>query len=94
MLRDFYWSCCKALPRTYRRGSVSFHTLKMDSTVPFEEESLAWYSPDDFYPVTIGEVLDSSYKVLGKLGYGAHSTVWLCRQIRYDPCSVGLMIVN
>ncbi|KAJ8113512.1 hypothetical protein OPT61_g4372 [Boeremia exigua] len=55
---------------------------KMNPTLPLEEESLAWYSPDDFYPVTVGEVLNSSYKVLGKLRYGAHSTVWLCRQIR------------
>ncbi|KAF2444554.1 non-specific serine/threonine protein kinase [Karstenula rhodostoma CBS 690.94] len=75
-------SCYKAAPRFYRRGFVSFQTLKIDPTVPLEEESLAWYSPDDFYPVTIGEVLNSSYKVLGKLGYGAHSTVWLCRDIR------------
>jgi serine/threonine-protein kinase SRPK3 len=85
MLGVFRRSSFKALPRSYRRGSVSFHTSKMDPTVPFEEESLTRYSPDDFYPVTIGEVLDSSYKILGKLRYGAHSTVWLCRQIRYAP---------
>ena len=47
----------------------------------FEEERLPWYNPDQFYPVRIGEILDSSYKVLGKLGYGAYSTVWLCRNI-------------
>ncbi|KAH9220936.1 non-specific serine/threonine protein kinase [Leptodontidium sp. 2 PMI_412] len=29
------------------------------------------------------QILDSSYKVLGKLGYGAYSTIWLCRNIRY-----------
>ena len=56
----------------------------MQPSLPFEEETLAWYSPDQFYPVTVGEVLNSSYKVLGKLGYGAHSTVWLCRHIRYS----------
>ncbi|KAF2825552.1 hypothetical protein CC86DRAFT_294042, partial [Ophiobolus disseminans] len=36
-----------------------------------------------FYPVRTGEVLDSSFRVIGKLGYGAYSTVWLCRDIRY-----------
>ncbi|MCJ1367849.1 hypothetical protein MMC16_006985 [Acarospora aff. strigata] len=55
----------------------------MDPGQPFEEEQLPWYRPDQFYPVRIGEILDSKYKVLGKLGYGAHSTVWLCRNIRH-----------
>jgi serine/threonine-protein kinase SRPK3 len=73
---------------------VSFYTSKIHPTVPFEEECLAWYSLDDFYPVTVGEVPDSNYKVIGKLGYGAHSTVWLCRQIRYESLSVDLMTVN
>jgi hypothetical protein len=50
---------------------------------PFEEETFPWYAADQFYPVRVGEVLDSRYKVLGKLGYGAHSTSWLCRNIRY-----------
>jgi hypothetical protein len=48
----------------------------------FEEERLPWYSHDQFYPVRTGEVLDSSFKVIGKLGYGAYSTAWLCRDIR------------
>jgi hypothetical protein len=46
-----------------------------------EEETLAWYSPDGFFPVRIGEVFHSKYQVLGKLGYGAYSTVWLCRDL-------------
>lgn len=55
----------------------------MDLSRPFlEEETLDCYSPDQFYPVAVGEVLNSSYQVVGKLGYGAQSTVWLCRDIR------------
>ncbi|KAM3501022.1 hypothetical protein MY11210_009436 [Beauveria gryllotalpidicola] len=50
----------------------------------FEEERLPWYSQDQFYPVRIGEILDSKYRVLGKLGYGANSTAWLCRNVRDD----------
>ncbi|KAF2004736.1 non-specific serine/threonine protein kinase [Amniculicola lignicola CBS 123094] len=61
---------------------MSLATAKMDPGQPFEEERLPWYNPDKFYPVRIGEILDSSYKVLGKLGYGAYSTVWLCRNTR------------
>ena len=62
---------------------MNFCTTKIDLDKPFEEERLPWYSPDQFYPVRIGEILDSSYKVFGKLGYGAYPTVWLCRSIRY-----------
>jgi hypothetical protein len=55
----------------------------MKASELYEEERLPWYSHDQFYPARIGEVLDSSFKVIGKLGYGAYSTVWLCRDIRY-----------
>ncbi|KAI1111649.1 non-specific serine/threonine protein kinase [Nemania sp. NC0429] len=48
----------------------------------FEEGRLPWYSADQFYPVHLGEVFISKYKVVGKLGYGAHSTVWLFRDIK------------
>ncbi|RMY84617.1 hypothetical protein D0864_07513 [Hortaea werneckii] len=48
----------------------------------FEEERLPWYRADQFYPGHIGETLISRYKVVGKLGYGAYSTVWLCRDIK------------
>jgi hypothetical protein len=69
----------------FKSQFVKLHTAAMDLRAPFEEERLPWYSPDQFYPVHIGQILDSNYKVLGKLGYGAHSTVWLCRDIRYAP---------
>ncbi|KAI9806285.1 MAG: hypothetical protein M1825_006400 [Sarcosagium campestre] len=35
-----------------------------------------------FYPVRIGEVFQSRYQVLGKLGYGSRSTAWLCCDLR------------
>ncbi|KIW19693.1 hypothetical protein PV08_00267 [Exophiala spinifera] len=54
----------------------------MDLSQPFEEERLPWYDAAQFYPVRIGELFDSKYKVVGKLGYGAYSTVWLCRDVR------------
>ena len=72
---------------------MSFSTAKTDWDKPFEEEQLPWYSPDQFYPVRIGEILDSSYKVLGKLGYGAYSTVWLCRDVRYIPHGTSIIIL-
>lgn len=48
-----------------------------------EEENWAWYSPETFYPARIGEVFEKRYQILGKLGYGAHSTAWLCRDLWY-----------
>ena len=34
-----------------------------------------------FYPVRIGEVFQKRYEVLRKMGYGANSTVWMCRDL-------------
>lgn len=73
------------IPRFSAAAKRHFATTRMtmlDRSKPFEEESLPWYSPDQFYPVRIGEVFESQYKVVGKLGYGANSTVWLCRDLR------------
>ena len=46
-----------------------------------EEEEWEWYNPEEFYPVRIGEVFKSQYQVVGKLGYGAFGTAWLCRDL-------------
>ncbi|KAI9678157.1 MAG: hypothetical protein M1817_006102 [Caeruleum heppii] len=56
-----------------------FHVIETGQKV--EEERFAWYKPTQFYPVRIGEVFNSRYQVVGKLGYGACSTVWLCRDL-------------
>ena len=69
--------------------SLSFSTAHARSTAttmnhsqPFEEERLPWYRADQFYPVHVGETFISRYKVVGKLGYAAYSTVWLCRDMK------------
>ncbi|PWY83125.1 hypothetical protein BO94DRAFT_119081 [Aspergillus sclerotioniger CBS 115572] len=46
----------------------------------WEEERLPFYRPEQFYPVHIGELLNSKYRVVGKLGYSSYSTVWLLLQ--------------
>jgi serine/threonine-protein kinase SRPK3 len=46
-----------------------------------EEETWEWYKPEEFYPVRIGETFKSQYQVVGKLGYGAYGTAWLCRDL-------------
>ncbi|GAB1739826.1 hypothetical protein NU219Hw_g4761t1 [Hortaea werneckii] len=54
----------------------------IDSTTKIEEEKWPWYSSEAFYPARIGELLHSRYQIIGKLGYGGHSTAWLCRDLR------------
>ncbi|KAK2786663.1 hypothetical protein FQN53_006367 [Emmonsiellopsis sp. PD_33] len=47
-----------------------------------EEEDIPSYKAEQFYPVYIGEILKSRYRVVCKLGFGTSSTVWLCRDLR------------
>src|SRR5690349_4338045 len=47
-----------------------------------EEENLPDYDTADYFPVDIGQVLNSRYQVLGKLGFGNNSTVWLSRDLQ------------
>lgn len=54
--------------------------------IPFseriEEETFPDYVASRYYPANIGEVLRERYQIVGKLGYGASSTVWLARDLR------------
>ncbi|KAH7049463.1 kinase-like domain-containing protein [Macrophomina phaseolina] len=47
-----------------------------------EEETLPDYVASRYYPVRIGEIFRDRYQVVGKLGFGATSTVWLARDLR------------
>lgn len=51
----------------------------MEETV--EEEGSPHYKAEKFYPVRLGEVFESRYKVVAKLGFGTASTIWLCRDL-------------
>ncbi|KAE8310540.1 hypothetical protein BDV41DRAFT_384661 [Aspergillus transmontanensis] len=35
-----------------------------------------------YYPVKLGDIFCSRYQVLSKLGFGANSTVWFCRDLQ------------
>lgn len=60
--------------------SKGFPLLPTDTK--FEEERLPGYKAEEYYPVCLGEVFQSKYQVLAKLGYGTASTVWLCRDLQ------------
>lgn len=51
-----------------------------DSRV-LEEQRYDEFEAGQFYPVKIGDVYDSKYQVVGKLGFGTTSTVWLARNL-------------
>uniref|UniRef100_A0A2D3V6D5 non-specific serine/threonine protein kinase n=1 Tax=Ramularia collo-cygni TaxID=112498 RepID=A0A2D3V6D5_9PEZI len=46
-----------------------------------EEETLLGYAAKVYYPVRIGQTFQSRYQVVGKLGFGGSSTVWLARDL-------------
>ncbi|KAI9698895.1 MAG: hypothetical protein M1820_007316 [Bogoriella megaspora] len=55
---------------------------RIDPSILVEEEAMPGYKAEHYYPVTIGEVFDNRYQTIGKLGYGAASTVWFCRDLQ------------
>jgi len=64
-------------PRDFRGASYEV----LDNSYLLEEETYPWYDPESSYHVRIGEIFQSRYQVLGKLGYGSVSTAWLCRDL-------------
>ena len=63
--------------------SSGFITLPVSEKI--EEETFKWYNPTQFYPVRIGQVFESRYQVVSKMGYGSTSTVWLGRDLVFVP---------
>lgn len=57
-----------------------------------EEETIRGYKAEDYYPVSIGQTFRNQYKVVGKLGYGSASTVWLCRSLQAQGDYVTLKV--
>lgn len=55
----------------------------LDPAKRFEEENMPAYERSLFYPVKLGDIFQSKYQVLSKLGFGANSTVWFCRGLQY-----------
>jgi hypothetical protein len=60
--------------------SVGYQAIP--DNLKIEEETLPDYLPVRFYPVRIGEIRNSRYQVVGKLGFGMTSTVWLSRGLK------------
>lgn len=62
-----------------RFPTSGFETIRASQIL--EEERFEEFKKGRYYPVDIGDVLGSKYQVLGKLGFGTTSTVWLARDL-------------
>lgn len=63
-----------------RFSNSNFTTLPSDQKI--EEEAHGSILKGRYYPVRIGDVVGEKYQVLGKLGYGVGSTVWLANEFQ------------
>ncbi|KAK8143709.1 hypothetical protein G3M48_006846 [Beauveria asiatica] len=70
--------------------TVGFETLPTDK--PIEEENLPNYKAERYYAAHIGQVLHDRYQIVGKLGFGGGSTVWACRDLKYEDKLLTLKI--
>ncbi|OJD17319.1 hypothetical protein ACJ73_08811, partial [Blastomyces percursus] len=62
-----------------------------DASENIEEETLPAYKAEKNYPARLGEIFNGRYQIVGKLGYGVTSTVWLCRDL-HEPRHVVLKL--
>ncbi|KAJ6114575.1 CMGC/SRPK protein kinase [Penicillium sp. IBT 16267x] len=76
-------------PAPFPAATTGFEII--DDSVVLEEEKFDHFLDGLFYPVNIGDVLNDRYTIIGKLGYGLTSTVWLAGDLKED-CTVALKI--
>ena len=79
-------SLFQSFPRLFRRWKpLSFSNrnigrIRVEQKI--EEETIPGYVASRYYPTQIGEIFQDRYQVVGKLGFGATSTIWLARDLR------------
>ncbi|KAG6278913.1 hypothetical protein E4U47_004543 [Claviceps purpurea] len=56
-----------------------FALISADENI--EEETFPDHVASQFYPVKIGDIFRARCQIVGKLGYGVTSTVWLARDL-------------
>jgi hypothetical protein len=65
---------------------------KIDLSTLVEEETVRGYKAEHYYPVKIGDIFETRYSVIGKLGYGSASTVWLCHDLQSNNDYVAVKV--
>ena len=58
--------------------------MRIPTNHAIEEETIPGYIAGRYYPIRVGEILKEQYQIVGKLGFGASSTVWLARDMEYE----------
>lgn len=66
--------------------------VDLDHSFAIEEETVRGYKAEHYFPVQIGQIFRDRYRVVGKLGYGSASTVWLCHDLRDGKQYVALKV--
>lgn len=56
--------------------------VKFPLTNPSEKVEEENFGIERYYPARIGDVLSSRYQIVGKLGFGKSSTVWLAQDLQ------------
>ena len=79
------WQFAKGLvkepdPQIFHFSSSNFKTLATDQEI--EEEAHDAISKGRYYPMRIGNIVENKYQIVGKLGFGVGSTVWLANDFR------------
>ena len=80
----YFSNWIKSLVKRPPSPPISFPTSgfeTIEASVVIEEEQRKGFADGDYYPICIGDVLDARYQVVGKLGFGVSSTVWLARDL-------------
>jgi serine/threonine-protein kinase SRPK3 len=55
-----------------------------EKSIYSEDEGIDDYKKGGYHPVHVGEVLNGRYVILQKLGWGHFSTVWLCKDTKFN----------
>ncbi|KAJ5320451.1 hypothetical protein N7508_000734 [Penicillium antarcticum] len=79
-----------SLIRPIRQIGPSWRPLNTSSPVFYhipssdliEEETITGYVAAHYYPTQIREIIPDRYQIVGKLGFGSCSTIWLARDMR------------
>ena len=71
----------RALPSCQSSSIQSTTTIPRSKEVDMEAQTE--YRVGGFHPIELGDVLNTRYRVVRKLGYGRYSTVWLVEDNQY-----------
>ena len=80
-----FWHLAKGLVKEPGSQLVPFSNSNFKillSDQKIEEEAHDAISKGRYYLVRVGDIIKTKYQVLGKLGYGLGSTIWLANEFR------------